>query len=172
MEALDFSGLHKIAYKGFEDEAERDSLLEAGYTIVESSENPFTAPQASGAILPLPNERTAPKRKFEPFTDMSGERDYKKMYRAAHDFHERHNPPTVDREYWRTHTPGLDDTPQAEIDYWLEIAQDAGKTSAAGNNDPFLTALITAVIDELDREYKTGRDSAGAPNNVIAIAIK
>ena len=130
---LDFSGLNKIAYKGFEEQPEeRDSLLEAGYTFVDTP-TPFEAPQ---------------------------ERDYKRLYRIAYDFQQRHNPPTVDREYWHTRIPGVDPTPQAEEEYWVRLAEDAGKTSASGDNDPFLMDLITAIIEDFDREYKRLRETA------------
>jgi len=136
---LDFSGLNKIAYKGFEDQPEeRDSLLEAGYTIVDTP-TPFEAKQETSAPPP---------------------RDYKRLYRTAFDFQQRHNPPTVNREYWKGKTPGIDDTPAEELSYWEQVAQDAGKTSASADNDPFLMDLITAIIEELDREYKRLRESA------------
>lgn len=75
-------------------------------------------------------------------------------YRAAYDFHLRHNPPRVDTAYWRTHTPGIDDPPQAELDYWQEVAEDAARIS---EGNPFLSALVSAVIGELEREYNSAR---------------
>lgn len=150
MQELDFTGLNKIAYKGFETEEARDSLLQAGYTIVNSPENPFTAS--------APTESSAPQeRKREAFMDHTGGRDYKRLYRAAHDFHQRHNPPTVVRDYWKDHRPGEDDIPEAEAQYWTRAAQDIAETSAAGNNDPFLMALLSAVYEELEREYNALR---------------
>ena len=144
--ALDFSGLNKIAYKGFEEQPEeRDSLLEAGYTIVETP-TPFDAPSA---------QTSAPETPSAP-----PERDYKRLYRIAFDFQKRHSPPTVDREYWHIRIPGVDETPKAEEEYWLRLAEDAGKTSASAGNDPFLMDLLTAIIEELDREYKRLRETA------------
>ena len=78
----------------------------------------------------------------------------------AFDFHKRHSPPVVNREYWKGKTPGLDDTPEEELRYWTETAEDAGKTSAAGNNDPFLMDLIIAIMNDLEREYKRLRETA------------
>ena len=152
---LDFSGLNKIAYKGFEtaeEREERDSLLEAGFTIVEAEDNPFTAPVAP------PPPITAPQP--SAFTDHSGSRNYKKLYRIAHDFHQRHNPPTVVRDYWKNHRPGEDDIPEAEAQYWTKTAQDMGETASAGGGDSFLVALLSAIMDELEREYKDIRDKA------------
>ena len=157
MQELDFSGLNKIAFKGFETEEareERDSLLQAGYTIVDSPENPFTA---SAPVESSAAQRTPSERKREAFTDHTGGRDYKRLYRAAHDFHQRHNPPEVVRDYWKDHRPGEDDIPEAEAQYWTRAAQDIAETSAAGNNDPFLMALLSAVYEELEREYNALR---------------
>ena len=153
MKELDFSGMHKIAYKGFETEEARDSLLEAGFTIVDAPENPFTA----SAAVPPPS---APQTSAGAFTDHTGGRNYKKMYRAAHDYHQRHTPPEVVREYWKDHRPGEDEVPEAEAQYWTRAAEDIAATSAAGNNDPFLMALLSAVYDELEREYNALREEA------------
>lgn len=168
MQELDFSGMNKIAYKGFENAEERDSLLEAGFTIVSPQDNPFTAPQSAPVAPPpsapviLPENLRAPsERKKEAFTDHTGGRDYKKLYRIAHDFHQRHNPPTVVRDYWKDHRPGEDDIPEAEAQYWIEAAEDLGRTSAA-NSDPFLMALLTGIYEELEREYKAIRAEAGS----------
>lgn len=87
-------------------------------------------------------------------------RDYRAMYRAAFEFHERHNPPQIDREYWQTHTPGIDDFPQIDCDYWEQAAQDMCNVSNNFNNDKFIMALLCAVYDELGREYKRGRQAA------------
>ena len=142
---IDFSGLNKLAYKGFEDAEARDSLLEAGYTIANDVPTPFTEPQAP----PPP-----PDHRGDALTDHTGSRSYKKLYRAAHDFHQRHNPPTVERSYWTDHRPGTDEPPEAELSYWTELARDVGETAAAYNNDPFLTALLSGIMEELEREYK------------------
>lgn len=167
MQELDFSGLNKIAYKGFENAEERDSLLEAGFTIVSPQDNPFEAPQSAPVAPPpsapviLPeNLREASERKREALTDHTGGRDYKKLYRIAHDFHQRHNPPEVVRDYWKDHRPGEDEPPEAEAQYWIKTAQDMGETASAGGGDSFLMALLSAIMDELEREYKAIRDKA------------
>lgn len=44
---------------------------------------------------------------------------------------------------------------------WIAAAQDIGETSAKGGNHPFLMAMLTAVYDEFDRQYKamhTGKE--------------
>lgn len=181
---LDFTGLNQITLKGFETEEEqeaRDSLLQAGFTFVKSPDNPFTAPQSSAAV-PVspasPQPITAPSPassggKGAPFTDHTGSRSYKRMYRQAIDFHQRHAPPHVEREYWRTHTPGEDDIPEAEARYWDETTKDMIRTSAAGNNDPFLMGFLMAITDELEREYMACREeAAGMPSRSSNLATE
>ena len=158
MNKLDFSGINKIAYKGFEDAEARDTLLEAGYTIVEEPV-PFTDQEPAPAE-PAPPAQPQPSA----FTDHTGSRDYKRLYRIAFDYHAQHNPPTVDKEYWRTHTPGLDDTPEAEAQYWIKAAEDIGKAAAQVDGDPLLTDLLIAAMNELEREYKAIREEAAAGN--------
>ena len=152
MSKLDFSGITRIAYKGFEDQPEeRDHLLEAGYTLVDGVDLPFDQPQQ-----PEP----APAPQASALCDHSGGRNYKKMYRAAFDYQARHNPPEVNREYWKSHEPGSDPPPPEELAYWERAAQDVGQTSAAGGNDPFLMDLLMAVYNEMEREYKAIREEA------------
>lgn len=86
--------------------------------------------------------------------------DYKSVYRAAFDYHARHNPPFVDLEYWKEHTPGVDDPPQSEIDYWVNAAADAANIG----KDPFLADLIISIYAEMEREYNRIRCAAHADN--------
>ncbi len=150
--SLDFSGLNRIAHRGFEEQPEeRDPLLEAGYTVVKEPV-PFTEqPEASP---PPPGPEARPEASPET---MSG---YKRLYRVAFDFHKRHSPPAVDLEYWHTRIPEVDETPEAELKYWREVAEDIGKTSAAEGNSPFLMDLLNAISAELEREYNALRDKA------------
>lgn len=169
MAKLDFSGINKIAYQGFEDQEARDSLLDQGFVVV-NDENPFPAPQE--ADTSVSGQRTADTRTKDKspserlkkaFTDKSGRRDYNILYRVAHDFHKTHTPPVVDRDYWKDHRPGEDDTPQAEVDYWTQAAKDVAGITSAHGGDPFLTGLLVAVYEELEREYKELRDGSKAP---------
>lgn len=159
---LDFSKLENIAYRGFEGEkarAEKDALIEQGFTVIEGATTPFEAPPPQGVNTSTPPPESPVKRKLEPFTGIDKSRNYRAMYRAACDFHERHNPPTVDREYWRTHTPGEDETPQAELEYWEKATDDITATANGFSNDPFLTGLLVAIFDELEREYRAMRET-------------
>lgn len=78
-------------------------------------------------------------------------RDYRAIYRAVHEYHERHNPPQLTGEYWRA------------------AATDIAAVSNALDNDPFGQALLMAVYAELEREYKRikpGESEPPAPNDV------
>lgn len=87
-------------------------------------------------------------------------RDYRSMYRAAFEYHKRHDPPTVDRDYWQQHTPGKDETPQAELDFWHRAAQDAGEVIKRFGNDSFIVALICDIYAEIEKQYTAGRLAA------------
>ena len=154
---LDFSKLEDIAYRGFKGaEAEKDALIEQGFSVIEGAITPFDEP-------PAPNIRQPEKDKkgqLRPFTGTDQRRNYRAMYRAACDFHERHNPPRVEAAYWKSHIPGTDDPPPSEVKYWQQTAQDASDTARMQGNDPFLIGLLTTVYEELEREYEQTRENA------------
>lgn len=159
---LDFSKLENIAYRGFEGEkarAEKDKLIEQGFTVIEGATTPFDAPPAREADTPTPPLKSPVQRQLEPFTGMDKSRNYRAMYRAACNFHERHNPPTVDSEYWKNHIPGKDEAPEAEFQYWEKAANDIAATANSFSNDPFITGLLVAIFEELEREYKALKDA-------------
>lgn len=109
---------------------------------------------------------TAPalKRETRPFSGVVDEkRDYRAMCRAAFEYHDRHNPPRIDRKYWQTHTPGVDETPQSELDYWEQTAHDIQAEAERYGRDPFFVSLLEAVHAELAREYEQERNNAAAP---------
>ena len=99
-------------------------------------------------------------REFKPFTGIDSARDYRAMYRAVFEYHEDHNPPLVECEYWKTHKPGLDDTPETELEYWKQAAQDVSSVCSAFHDDPFFIGLMVDVYDELGREYEARRQAA------------
>lgn len=136
MSKLDFSGLNRIAYQGFEEQEERDSLLQAGYTVV------------TGEPIPFPNSQDSPQPSAA-HQDQEA-RDYRGIYRAAYEYHQRHRP-TINREYWKKHKPGEDEPPAEDLDFWQAAAQDL---SRCAGDDPFLQALLIAVYDEIWREYQ------------------
>lgn len=155
---LDFSKLEDIAYRGFvgaKTRAEKDALIEQGFTIVEGAKTPFKPSPPQEVISSTPSPESPLKRKLEPFTGIDKSRNYRAMYRAACDFHERNNPPTVDLVYWRAHTLGKEDeTPQMELDYWEKVVEDMTATANKFQQDPFLTGLLVVIFNELEREYK------------------
>lgn len=64
----------------------------------------------------------------------TGGNNYKAIYRAVYEYHEKHNPPYLTLEYWRS-------------------ATEINELAARFNNDPFAMALLSAVYSELEREY-------------------
>lgn len=73
----------------------------------------------------------------------STRRDYRAIYRAVHEYHERHNPPRLAGEYWQSAT------------------EDVSRVASALDNDPFAIALLQAVYGELEREYIKAQQAAG-----------
>lgn len=114
--------------------------------------------QARG--IHAPSAEPALKREIRPFTGIDEKRDYRAMYRAAFEYHDRHNPPRIDREYWQTHAPGEADPPQVDLDYWDKAAQDICEVSNRFGNDKFMMDLLAAIYDELGREYADARRQA------------
>lgn len=132
---LDFSKLEGISHR----------------MVVETPQRNVKAPQAQGGI-------DVPPTAESPATGRSGfQKTYGAMYRAAYDFHKQHSPPTVDAQYWKTHTAGADEIPDAEREYWERTSQDIVATANQYGNDPFLMGLLGAVYDELGKEYEKRR---------------
>ena len=163
---LDFSKLDKLPYRGFETAEAReakDALIEQGFMILEEP-TPFDAPVAptappqaaqtdagetgspsAGTAQTAPQGATERvRRSFTAPTDPA--RDYRAMYAALFRFHERHNPPII----------GEDNGDG----YWAATTNDMQATAKQFNDDPFLTGLLLAVFDELEREYKALASSA------------
>lgn len=135
---LDFSKLDKLPYRGFETAEAReakDALIEQGFTVVEEP-SPFNTPKEAAPPKAVSSAGAAPKKPLRPLTGIDPRRNYRAMYRAACDFHERHNPPTV------------------SPDYWSEASEDMTETAGRFDNDPFLTGLLIAIFEELEREYQ------------------
>lgn len=82
------------------------------------------------------------RRQAAPFTGRDPGRNYRCMYRVACDFHERHNPPRVE-----------DDC------YWDAVCDDMTAIASGHQQDPFIIGLLTAIFEELEREYKQLRDN-------------
>ena len=126
----------------------------------EHIKTPLNVIAGQGAGKCAQGNQPALKRKIEAFTGMDARRDYRAMYRAAFAYHESHNPPTVDSEYWRTHIPGTDPPPQVEVDYWMRTAQDMSNASRQYGDDSFFIGLLIAISEELEHEYKARQQAA------------
>lgn len=171
MAGLDFSALNKLAYGGFdtaEAREQKDALIEDGFTVVDTGkENPFlqasgaasVTPPASAAQKPTATTKPGPARKIEAFMTSSG-LNVSAVYRAVYEYHKRHEKPFVDVEYWRTHKPGEDNTPQAELDYWKSVGEEASILCKEFNSDPLMLDFMSAVYAEIDRAYKRAREQA------------
>lgn len=163
---IDFSVLDRISAQDSaeEDQQERREEPQEEQISFLQAERPILAPPppapAKTQSEPEKPKEAAPERNKGAFTDHSGSRDYNLYYRIAHDYHKAHTPPVVEAEYWRTHTPGEDDIPEAEAQYWIRAAEELGEASAAGECDPFLMDLLSALYVEMEREYKAIREEA------------
>lgn len=86
----------------------------------------------------MTDNASASSRPLKPFTGTDSTRNYRAMYRAACNFHEKHNPP-----------PGMDSDA-----YWDEVGADMLNIAKQFDCDKFMIALLWAVADELAREAK------------------
>lgn len=148
---LDFSKLEGIAYRGIDKE--------------EAEQMPIAAPPANEADTSPAQDISPSERRKRPFTGMGGKRNYRAMYRAACDFHEQHNPPLVNVEYWKAHQPGSADPPPEELEYWRRTWEAAAAIGKRAGNDPFIIGMLVAIFDELGREYDAIRAAAYGQNS-------
>jgi len=139
--ALDFTKLDSLAYRDFETpEAQRakDELIEAGFTVVEDGDNPFTSVEAAQEPPQAAEAPTAqqPARKGRKALKSLTGADYRAFYRMACNFHEKYNPPRADDAYWSA------------------AADEMNAIAVQHDNNPFLMDMLIAVFSELEREYK------------------
>ena len=109
-------------------------MIKLQHRPAQSAQEAVTAPPAA-----QPNRNTAPAQNASqsptrPFSAQDGQ-SYRAAYRAAFDFHARHNPPTL------------------EADYWDNTADDLETVSRDYADNHFLQELLTAAYTELQREY-------------------
>ena len=113
-------------------------------------ENPskidFNGIAGQGASIPQPEPG---KPLNEP------KKDYKAIFRTAFEFLDKYKYLPVQGDYWQNHIPGVDDPPPTEIQYWGEMGQEASDLANKYLNDQFLTDLLIAIIDELERQHDT-----------------
>ena len=100
-------------------------------------DEPRTKPvQETAAPAAEPRMNRGKSAHAAPFTGRDPGRDYRRIYRALFDFHERHNPPRT----------------EAEGEYWAAVCDDMTQLCQTFDNDPFLIDLAVAVFGELERE--------------------
>ena len=160
MPGLDFSALNKIAYRGIEkpdDQKHKDAMIEQGYSVADDKDNPFL--QASAPRAADKEKAEKKERRIEAFISSSGW-NYGAMYRAAFDYHKRHTPPPIDADYWRTHTPGSDETPPAELSYWIDAGIEADRICKEFSGDKFMLDLMSDIYADIERQYKAAREEA------------
>lgn len=87
---------------------------------------------------PAQGERAA----LKPLLSLDGE-NYRAVYRAVCNFHERHNPPRLDDSYWD------------------EAAVDLLETARQFSEDDFALEMLIAVYTELERQYKQMHSNSG-----------
>lgn len=95
----------------------------------------------------MANERTTGKP-LAPFTGMDSSRNYRAMYRAACNFHEKHNP-----TQWNGLVFGATPENEPDCSYWGAVVDEMQQIATQFDNDPFITAMLLAIFDELEREY-------------------
>lgn len=141
---LDFSRFDNLGYQGLEtaeQKAEHDALIERGFTVT-SEKTPFE--EAVPKQQPRQQVRAAPvavaqKKTRPPLLSADGRRDYRAMYRAACEFHERHaTPPAIGK---------------SEA-YWESAVEDMRTVALAFNNDPFLVGMLGVVYTEMENQWK------------------
>lgn len=108
-------------------------------TPTERAQKPIESLAEEQATYTTANTQNAQKRNLKPFKAVDG-KDYRAAYRAACDFHERHNPPTISND--------------GGVLYWQEVTDDMQGIAQQFGNDPFIFSLLCAVFEELEREYK------------------
>lgn len=109
--------------------------------------------------IPLEESKSPSEGEYRPSTGIPKMSGYSDLYRRAYEFHAAHTPPMIDRAYWETHTPGEDDMPQAEAEYWEQFGRDTKEACKALDGNPFFIGLIVTIGKELTREYKAARQA-------------
>lgn len=107
-------------------------------TPTERAHMPLESLAEAQATNATANTQNAHKRHLKPFKAIDG-KDYRAAYRAACDFHERHNPPTIGSDGGAL--------------YWQEVTDDMQTIAQQFNGDPFITGLLCAVFEELERQF-------------------
>ena len=106
------------------------------------TETPLGDAQGARRVNCAPESKNGSQGQLKPFHAVSPERNYRAMYRAACNFHERNNPP------------------ENTDAYWANAAADMAAVSSEFQGDAFLRGLLLAIWDELGREAGRRADVA------------
>ena len=82
------------------------------------------------------------------FTGICSSRNYRAMYRAACNFHEKHNP-----RNWEGLVFGANSDNEPDCTYFGAAVEEMEQIIRNFQNDPFLSALLLAIYEEMEREY-------------------
>lgn len=181
---LDFSKLDKLPYRGFETaeaRAEKDALIEQGFTILEGP-TPFDTPEGAEAksdtapagkptmqrnATDAPTAPTAPPQtaragRRETGNPSAGAAQTAPQSATRRERREFAAPTDPTRDYramyaalfrfHERHSSPRDCDPDK---YWAAVCDDMSAVGDSFGNDPFLTGLLLVVFEELEREYKT-----------------
>lgn len=96
----------------------------------------------AGKVNCTTKNKNGSQGQLKPFGAVSPDRNYRAMYRAACNFHERNNPP------------------ENTDAYWAKAAADMAAVSSEFQGDAFLRGLLLAIWDELGREAGQRADVA------------
>lgn len=104
-----------------------------------NTQKPATAPPAAHSKRSKPQTQSTPQSgtqsTIQSFESLDG-KSYRTLYRTVFNFHERHNPPTL------------------EDSYWEDAAADMDSISREHAGNHLLQYLLAAVYMELQREYE------------------
>lgn len=106
------------------------------------TETPQGDAQGARQVNCTPKNKNGSQGQIKPFRAVSPERNYRAMYRAACNFHERNNPP------------------ENTDAYWAKAAADMAAVNSEFQGDVFLRGLLLAIWDELGREAGLRADVA------------
>lgn len=105
-------------------------------------ETPHGDAQGARMVNCTTKNKNGSQGQIKPFRAVSPDRNYRAMYRAACNFHERNNPP------------------ENTDAYWAKAAADMAAVSSEFQGDAFLRGLLLAIWDELGREAGQRADVA------------
>jgi hypothetical protein len=146
MGKLDFSALNQLAYRGFESEeaqAEKDRLIEQGFTVVEDDKgNPFTSPQTASERRSAPPASAVSQGTSDTPRSATGTLRDKQIFRTV--FNHMAEADKI------LSSAGND---AERLDKAWEQVSETSADLLYQWNDAFITDMLTAIQEELHRRY-------------------